>query len=110
MGFLPFCNSWLLSSKPSKDRDNAGLLSAFAFCPCKSVKAAESNNDLINYYLNCFYKTRKKACDDINSKFGLDIEIKLNKDILDLLKVTENDIINYDNEDNTDVSVGDKNE
>ena len=56
----------------------------------------ESNNELINYYLNCFYKTRKKACDDINSKFGLDVEIKLNKDILDLLKVTENDIINYE--------------
>lgn len=65
----------------------------------------ESNNDLINYYLNCFYKTRKKACDDINYKYGLDVEIKLNKDILDLLKTTENDIINYD--DNTDVNVGD---
>lgn len=56
----------------------------------------ESNNDLINYYLNCFYKTRKKACDDINKKFGLDISIKLNKDVVDLLKTTESDIINYD--------------
>lgn len=59
----------------------------------------ESNNDLINYYLNCFYKTRKKACDDINEKFGLNITISLNKDILDLLKYTEDDIINYDRSD-----------
>ena len=57
----------------------------------------ESNNELINYYLNCFYKTRKKACDDINKKFGLDIKIKLNKDVLDLMNTTESDIIDYDN-------------
>lgn len=56
----------------------------------------ESNNELINYYLNCFYKTRKKACDDINKRYGLDISIKLNKGVLDLLKTNENDIINYD--------------
>ena len=56
----------------------------------------ESNEQLITYYLNCFYKTRKKACEDINEKFGLDIEIELNKDVMDLLKITENDIINYD--------------
>ena len=60
----------------------------------------ESNNELINYYLNCFYKTRKKACDDINYKYGLDIEIELNKDVLDLLNTTESDIINYDRGDN----------
>lgn len=64
----------------------------------------ESNNELINYYLNCFYKTRKKACDEINEKYGLDISIKLNKDILDLLNATERDIINIDN---TDDMVGD---
>ena len=64
----------------------------------------ESNNDLINYYLNCFYKTRKKACDDINNKYGLDIDIKLNKDVIDLLKITENDIINYED---TNDNVGD---
>ena len=55
----------------------------------------ESNEQLITYYLNCYYKTRKKACDDINKKFGLNISIELNKDIIDLLNVTENDIINY---------------
>lgn len=57
----------------------------------------ESNEQLITYYLNCYYKTRKKACDEINEKFGLDISIELNKDIIDLLNVTENDIINYEN-------------
>lgn len=56
----------------------------------------ESNEELIKYYLNCFYKTRKKACDEINEKFGLDIDIELNKEIIDLLNITENDIINTD--------------
>lgn len=56
----------------------------------------ESNEQLITYYLNCYYKTRKKACDEINKKFGLNISIELNKDIIDLLNVTENDIINYE--------------
>ena len=63
---------------------------------------AESNNDLINYYLNCFYKTRKKACDEINLKFfgGEEkITIELNKDVLELLK--DNGLnITIDNEDN----------
>ena len=61
----------------------------------------DSNNELINYYLNCFYKTRKKACDEINEKYGLDIELELNKDVMELLKVNENDIINnrYDTND-----------
>lgn len=56
----------------------------------------ESNDDLINYYLNCFYKTRKDACDRINNKYNLNIEISLNKEILDLLNLNENDIINYE--------------
>ena len=56
-----------------------------------------SNNELINYYLNCFYKTRKEACDEINKKYGLNIKIKLNKDILDLLEIDENKVINYEN-------------
>lgn len=58
----------------------------------------ESNNEVINYYLNCFYKTRKSACDEINKKFGLNIELKLNKEALDLLQANEEEIINYDSE------------
>lgn len=56
----------------------------------------ESNNDLISYYLNCFYKTRKQACDLINERYDLNIEIELNKEITNLLNVSENDIINYE--------------
>lgn len=63
----------------------------------------ESNNDLINFYLNCFYKTRKQACELINEKFLKDndvkISISLNKDIADFLNVNKNDINNYDNSD-----------
>lgn len=54
----------------------------------------ESNDQLINYYLNCWYKTRKNACDQINEKFGLNIKIVLNKDIIKLLNETKSDIIN----------------
>ena len=56
----------------------------------------DSNNDLISYYLNCFYKTRKHACDLINERYGLNIELELNKEITNLLNVSENDIINYE--------------
>lgn len=49
----------------------------------------ESNDDLINYYLNCFYKTRKKACDLLNKKFGTNVKIVLNKEVLDLLQETQ---------------------
>ena len=65
----------------------------------------ESNNEIIKYYLNCFYKTRKKASEEINKMFfnGEEkIKISLNDEILDLLNVEENDIINYED------SVGDK--
>lgn len=55
----------------------------------------ESNNELINYYLSCFYKTRKKACQEINEKYGLNIDIKLNNEVLDVLKTSEEEIIDY---------------
>lgn len=57
-----------------------------------------SNNELINYYLNCFYKTRKEACEQINKKYGLNIQIKLNKDVLELLETTEDEVVNYKDE------------
>ena len=64
------------------------------------VSEAESNDDLINYYLNCFYKTRKQACDLINERYGLNIEIQLNKDVIELLKENKFDImeLEYTNE------------
>lgn len=64
----------------------------------------ESNEQLINYYLNCWYKTRKKACDEINEKFLKDndkkINIVLNKELINLLNKTENNKINNENGDN----------
>ena len=48
----------------------------------------ESNDQLINYYLNCFYKKRKEACDILNKKFGTNVEIVLNKDVVELLADT----------------------
>ena len=58
----------------------------------------ESNNEVINYYLNCFYKTRKKACDEINKRYGLDIKLQLNKEVLDLLKTSEDEVIDFKEE------------
>lgn len=60
----------------------------------------ESNDQLVNYYLNCWYKTRKYACDQINEKFGLDIEIELNKDAIDLVDFTNQNL--FDEKDGED--------
>jgi hypothetical protein len=60
------------------------------------VDEANANDELINYYLNCWYKTRKKACDEINEKFfgGEEkIKIKLNNQFLDLQENYDNDNI-----------------
>lgn len=57
----------------------------------------QSNDELIKYYLNCFYKTRKKACDEINERYGLNISIKLNDDVLKLINENEKEL-NLDNE------------
>lgn len=61
----------------------------------------ESNDQLINYYLNCWYKTRKKACDEINEKFlqdnELKIDIELNAQVMDLLKETNNAKVDIEN-------------
>ena len=69
----------------------------------------ESNNDLISYYLNCFYKTRKHACDLINEKYDLGIEIELNKEITNLLNVSEDDIINYEDRSDENGEIYDNN-
>ena len=69
------------------------------------VNEVTSNDDLVKYYLNCWYKTRKKACDEINEKFLKDsdtkIEIVLNKDVMELLNKTENGIINNERGDDS---------
>ena len=68
----------------------------------------ESNEQLVSYYLNCWYKTRKRACDEINKKFFNDekkIEVVLNKEVIDLLKTTENGIMRYEEEGDEDVQI-----
>ena len=71
----------------------------------------ESNDQLISYYLNCFYKTRKKACDEINEKFLKDsdvkLEIVLNKEVVELLDKTEFNEYNKGGDD--DVKIYDNN-
>ena len=66
-----------------------------------------SNDELISYYLKCFYETRKQACDMINEKFlkdsDLKIELTLNKELMEELKSymlpdEKDDIINKDSE------------
>ena len=69
------------------------------------VNEVDSNNQLINFYLNCWYKTRKKACDEINEKFLKDSDVKidivLNKQVFELLQDTE--LNNKEGEDNGEV-------
>lgn len=72
----------------------------------------DSNNQLITYYLNCFYKTRKKACKEINDKFfgGEEkIKIKLNDEVMELLKDNNYDIIDTGDDNNVEVYDNDKN-
>lgn len=59
-----------------------------------------SNEQLVNYYLNCWYKTRKKACDEINEKFLSDsetkISIELNDEVMNLLAETNNSSVDVE--------------
>ena len=57
----------------------------------------ESNNDLINFYLNCFYEPRKRAIDSLNEKFGLDINIDINRSSAEEFGLLTNDIGVEDN-------------
>ena len=78
---------------------------------------ANANNQLIQYYLQCFYKTRQDAVDQINEKFlkdsDLKIKLKINinddefkqemQEIFDSMKeeseVTDNGSLYNDNQD-----------
>lgn len=64
---------------------------------------ATSTEELTNYYLNCFFKTRKEACDMLNEKFckpkGLPlVELTVNKSEIAKLKEELSDIIEGRNE------------
>lgn len=51
-----------------------------------------ANNELVDYYLNCFYSTRERAIKEVNEKFGTDIKIKINKNLQELLGEAANKI------------------
>jgi hypothetical protein len=64
-----------------------------------------ANNELVNYYLNCFYSTRERAIDEVNEKFGLDIKLKINKNMEELLGKTFEDMGLNDKEEVNDGTV-----
>ena len=47
---------------------------------------ASGNNELINMNLNSYYKLRKKACEEINRKYGLNVNVKVNSDLNNIIK------------------------
>lgn len=56
-----------------------------------------ANNDMINYFLNCFYEPRKKACEQINkilekNNIKTRINLTINKDVKNILEKTINNI------------------
>lgn len=63
---------------------------------------AKSNDELIAYYFYCFYKTRKKACNEINEKYGLTgdkaVSIEINKEAMQALISAKDVIIGGNNE------------
>lgn len=46
------------------------------------VDEVKSNDDFIKYCLNVFYKPRLDACDRLNEKYGLNIKVKVNSDVM----------------------------
>lgn len=53
------------------------------------VSEVESNNEMINVYMNMFYLPRKKACDDFNKKYeneGFKIDVKINENAKELMQ------------------------
>ena len=66
------------------------------------VSEVESNNEMINVYMNMFYLPRKKACDDFNEKFkdhGKRIDVKINEDAKELFKTFLDETMIEDDED-----------
>ena len=61
----------------------------------------ESNNELVRYYLDCFYRPRQLACKEINKLFFDNkekIKVTINNEALNLIIKELNDIINMDSD------------
>lgn len=50
------------------------------------VDEVKSNDDFIKYCLNVFYKPRIDACKRLNDKYGLNIKVKVNSEVLNNIK------------------------
>lgn len=59
---------------------------------------SNANNELINYNLKSFLDTRKKAVEQINELFGLDIKVRINSDLYNIIKKEESIIADYNND------------
>lgn len=63
----------------------------------------KSNDDFIKYCLNVFYKPRLDACERLNKKYGLSIEVTVDSEMLNKFK----DELDYFEDDNLDYEEGD---
>lgn len=53
----------------------------------------KSNDDFIRYCLNVFYKPRINACKEINKRWNLKIEVKVNSELLEKISDKKDDIL-----------------
>lgn len=49
----------------------------------------DSNNELINLNLQSYLAPRKKACEEFNKKFGMNINVKIRSDLYNIIKQAE---------------------
>lgn len=51
-----------------------------------------ANNEMINLFLQAFYKPRKQACEWFNQLYGTHIDVRLNSDLHNIIKQVESTI------------------
>lgn len=71
---------------------------------------ANANNELINFDLQYSLAPRKKACEQINKLFNLNVEVKINSDLYNIIKQEESIITDYNLDGIPDEMEGDLNE
>ena len=54
---------------------------------------SNANNELINFNLQNLLEPRKEACRQINELFGLNVDVKVRSDLLNIIKQTESSIV-----------------
>lgn len=71
---------------------------------------SNANNELINFNLQSLLATRKKACEQINKLFGLNVNVKVRSDLYNIIKQEESIITDYNLNGIPDEEEGDLNE